>query len=91
MLNKEGHRIEIEEFIEEVMEAQEDERTRGFTIELDDKYTIMADEIRLEDDVIFALNGDDIVFIPEYCFYDMSYVIVSNDHSGNLIIALAQI
>ncbi len=91
MLNTEGHRIDIETFIDEVMEVQQEEGTRGFAIELDDKYTIIADDMRIDDDFILTNNGDDVAFIPEHCCYDMTYAIVVNEDSRSLIIALAEI
>lgn len=91
MLNTDGHRIDIETFIDEVMQAQQEEGTRGFAIELDNKYTIIADDMRVDDDLIFTINGDDVAFIPEHYCYDMTYAMVVNEDSGSLIIALAEI
>ncbi len=91
MLNMEGHRVEIEEFINNVIEIQRDEGTRGFTIELDNKYTIIADEMRFEDDLILSYNGDDIVFIPEDYSHYITYQIAVDYDSRSLAIGLAEI
>lgn len=91
MLNMEGHRVEVETFIEEVMEIQRDEGTRGFAIELDQKYTIMADEMRFEDELILSNNGDDIFFIPEEYSHYLTYQIVVDYDCRSLIIGLAEV